>query len=117
MIKVYIAGPITKPDPKKNAILAIKYADQLLNLGYAPFLPQLCVFWQEHGEHRDDGSYGAGYETWMNWAFEWIRQCNVLLRIPGESLGADREVAFAQSLRIQVCFSIKDLLKKFPPVK
>lgn len=110
MICVYLAGPITKPDPKENALNAIKYADRLLSSGYSPFVPQLSVFWQEHGGGiKGSDNYGTGYETFMRMDFEWISRCDCLLRIPGFSLGADREVKFATELGIPVFNTIDDL--------
>lgn len=115
MICVYLAGPMTKPDPKENALIAIKYADKLLSLGYAPFIPQLSVFWEEHGTISGDDNYGEGYEMFLRMDFEWIRRCDCLLRIPGYSLGSDREVEFARSRDIPVFFNIEDLEDSMPP--
>lgn len=109
MIRVYCAGPITKPDMRANALIAIKYADVLLELGFAPFVPQLSVFWSEFSPHP--------YEVWLKLDFEWLSVCNALLRIPGESPGADREVQFAHDHFIPVFYSIENLTRYFKETK
>src|SRR3990167_2711270 len=109
MITVYLAGPITIPSPKQNVIEAIRVADELLDLGFAPFVPQLSVLWEEHGKYRDSLDYGEGYEMWMRYDLGWLRRCDALLRLPGFSLGADREVRFAIEEEIPVFRSIVSL--------
>ena len=89
---IYVAGPYTSPDPAVNVRRAIDVADQLANAGYAPYVPHLSHFW--HFIHPHD------YEHWMTLAFSWIAKCDALVRLPGESLGSDREVAEARRLGI-----------------
>jgi hypothetical protein len=38
----------------------------------------------------------------MRMDFDWLRACDVLLRLPGESSGADREAALAREFGIAV---------------
>ena len=40
-IKVYIAAPYTKPDPCENINRVIAAANELVNLGFIPFIPHL----------------------------------------------------------------------------
>lgn len=109
MIRIYVAGPITKPSPMSNALHAIDVADTLFELGYAPFVPQLSVFWQEHGRFKDDGKYSTMYEQWLKYDFCWLETCDALFRIPGFSLGADREVQHARDIGIPVFYSFTEL--------
>jgi len=44
---------------------------------------------------------------------EWLAKCDAVLRLPGESKGADIEKDYALSLGIPVFFSIDDLLEYF----
>lgn len=99
-VRVYVAGPITKGDRKQNIHNAIDAADRLLVAGHIPFVPHLCHWWNKR--HRHD------YEYWLNWDFEWLRQCEALVRIPGESAGADREVEFARGHHITVHIGTMD---------
>ena len=74
----------------------------LIKQGFAPFLPLLTHF--QHMVHPED------YETWMKLDFIWVESCDALLRLPGESPGADREVKHAITLGIPVFYSMDELL-------
>jgi hypothetical protein len=45
----------------------------------------------------------------MQLDFEKIKRCDVLLRLSGESSGADREVDFALSINKMVVYDLTDL--------
>jgi len=109
MIRVYIASPITKPDPFSNALIAIAVADELMMHGFAPYVPQLSVFQEKYGRF-DTSGYGEDYERFMQLDFEWLSQCDILLRLPGFSLGADREVEFAIFNGLTIFYDINALL-------
>lgn len=102
MIRVYIAGQYTVGDPVVNVRRAMDAATTLLERGYAPYLPHLTMFWHLVSPQP--------YETWMNLDIEWVRACDALLRLPGESPGADREVFAAKAAGIPVYYSIDSLL-------
>ncbi|MDQ3170340.1 MAG: DUF4406 domain-containing protein [Acidobacteriota bacterium] len=93
--RVYVAGPFTKPSPIINTRRAIDAAEQLRRAGYSPFVPHLFFAWEM--VHPD-----VGYEGWMALDFEWLAACDAIVRMPGESPGADREVAFARERGIAV---------------
>lgn len=90
---VYLAGPITAAplDAPRQALAAFQ---PLRDLGLVPFLPQLTVL----AELIDP----QPYETWMAYDLEVIDHCAALIRLPGESPGADREVAHARDVGIPV---------------
>lgn len=93
-LRVYIAGPYTA-DPETCTAAAIEIGNRVLDAGHAPFVPHLCHYWHTiHGE-RD-------YHDWMRIDLTWLECADLLLRMPGESPGADQEVALAQSLGIPV---------------
>jgi len=100
MICVYIASPYTKGDVGLNVRQAIQAADKLASLGYLPRVP-LSHFWNMITPH--------GYEFWMKLDEEEVRRCDCVLRLPGESSGADREVELAKSLNIKVFFQMSAL--------
>ena len=104
--RVYVAGPYTKGDVALNVKEAVRASDELLKLGYAPYCPHLTHFWHMLFEHD--------YQTWLDLDNEWVTCCDALLRIPGDSSGADKEVALAESLGLPVFFSIKDFVEAVP---
>lgn len=84
---IYVAGPISR-DPMAGTRAAVLAGAELMRGGLVPFVPHLSVLWQMIDP--------VEYEDWMIQDFAWIRRCDALLRLPGESPGADREVAFAK---------------------
>ena len=91
--RIFIAGPYTR-DPLRNTEQAIDAAARLKALGIESYVPHLSHFIEERHKFP--------YEEWMATSFTWIRCCHALLRLPGTSPGADREVAEAQRLGIPV---------------
>jgi len=89
-MKVYIAGPYTKGDVAQNVANATRLADYLANLGYTPYLPHLTHFWHM--------MYPRPYEWWLKYDMEWLRECDCVVRIFGDSSGADKEVSCAGEL-------------------
>ena len=102
MTRVYVAGPYSGGDTLANIARAVFHADWLLSLGYIPFVPHLTGFWHFYHPRK--------YEEWLAYDMAWLRMCDALLRIPGESPGADREVALAESLGIPVFYSVPELI-------
>jgi hypothetical protein len=107
MVVVYIASPYTIGDVALNVRRQLETADRLISLGYCPVAPLLT-----HFQHL---SFPRPYEDWMRIDLEMIRRCDVLLRLEGESPGADREVAHAISNGIPVVRSVDELVCRFRP--
>lgn len=116
---VYIAGPISKGDLIANIRQADRAFRTLAVMGFAPLCPHWSVF---AGSIQDDGTARASamsgldlsHEDWMEVDLPWVERADAVLRLPGESLGADREVAHAKRAGIPVYDSIQDLLEDFP---
>ena len=107
--RIYIAGPISAGDPVANCQKAIQVGFTLMDFGYAPFVPHYSYFVDiasTHGEGR--------YEQWLALDFSFISTCHALLRLPGLSKGADREVIFARERGIPVFDDILPLLLEIP---
>ena len=85
---IYVAGPMAL-DPLGCVRNVTPVFDELLKAGFTPFLPQLFMV-MEIVQPCD-------YEAMLAYDFEVIKRSDVLLRLPGESKGADREVAFAHT--------------------
>jgi hypothetical protein len=103
MKKVYIASPYTLGDVAVNVKTQIAVADRLINAGFCPHIPLLS-----HFQHM---IYPRPYKDWLKLDLEWLKVCDCLLRLPGKSKGADKEVEYAKSLDIPVFYSLKELIK------
>lgn len=97
---VYLAGPITS-NPYGCVRQATEAATLLRDAGVVCFLPQLSVIHQIVSPQP--------YEDWMTYDFDIIRHCDAVVRLPGESLGADREVVFAREIGVMVWGFPEDL--------
>jgi hypothetical protein len=100
--KVYVAGPYTKGDVALNVRKAIEAGNELTQHGFAAFVPHFTHFWHLLFPHE--------YQFWIEHDEEWISVCDYLLRLPGDSSGADGEVKFAKEHGIKVFYSMGDLL-------
>jgi hypothetical protein len=90
---VYVAGPITG-NPFGCVRAAIPAWRWLREHGAVPISPQLSVL----HEMIDP----EGYEAWMEHDLDLIDRCDALVRLPGESKGADSQVCFAGTRGIPV---------------
>lgn len=102
MVTVYIASPYTKGDVAMNVKAQIDCADKLISFGFAPFVPLYSHFQHMH--------YPRPYDVWTRIDREWVLRCDCLLRLEGESKGADAEVALATKNNIPVFYSMTELL-------
>jgi len=102
---IYIASPYTKPDGLQlaNVRRQIDVADALMADGFIPYAPLLSHFWNEIHQHD--------WDFWMTICKEMLLRCDAVLRLEGESKGADTEVWLALTNGIPVYHSL-DLLKK-----
>lgn len=98
---LYIAGPYTQGLTSLNVNRAMHAAEAAQLKGYAVFLPHLYHYWND--------LYPHGWDFWMEMSKAWLLRSNALLRIPGESRGADLEVKLAYKRKIPVYFSLDDL--------
>jgi hypothetical protein len=109
--QIYVAGPITSSG---NLLLNVRRAlyagTDLLRKGYAPYVPHLTCYWEIVAPEN------FHYEDWLRLDIEYLSICDGLLRLDGESKGADREAAFAQEHGIPVFYTMKALEVALPPV-
>ena len=103
-ITVYIAGPYTKGDTVVNIRNALEAADEIIRRGYVPFIPHLNGFWHLVAP--------KSYSFWMGYDMVWLEKCDCVLRLPGESHGADMEVENAIDMGIPV-FETMDVLDSY----
>jgi Domain of unknown function (DUF4406) len=102
-VKVYVSGPYTKGDPCENTHVAISAGNAILNRGHIPFVPHLSHFWHTMTPRP--------WEDWIKIDLAFLPACDVVLRLPGESKGADLEVATARELGIPVCYGFEQLFE------
>lgn len=102
-MRIYIAAPFTKGDQILNIRAAFDAADELAQRGHMPFIPHVTGLW--HLVHPKP------YDWWLRYDNVWLLQCDALLRLPGESPGADGEVALAERRGITVYYA----LHRIPP--
>lgn len=101
-MRVYVAGPMSLGDHDLNIRRGIDAAQALLEAGHSPYLPHLTSFWNivhtnPHGR-------------WLALDRDWLKCCDALIRLPGESKGADQEVEWAIGHRIPVFHSVEEFL-------
>lgn len=90
---IYIAGPYTKPDPIENTRNAVRIAELIERSDdCAVVIPHLTMLWHLISP--------ANIEKWYERDMHLLERCDALMRLPGESYGADKEVAFAVSHNI-----------------
>lgn len=98
--RVYISGPITRGDRNWNVYQAFNAQRLLMRAGFAPLNPMAsCCFpfaWEPDFPH----------ELWMETDLPWVEVADAVLRLPGESQGADAECAFAREKGIPVYDSL-----------
>lgn len=100
-VKVYVSAPIRQGDTFANVAKALDIFNELIDLGYAPYLPHVTVFAHMRKARPID--------EWLAYDFEWIPTCDVLLRVPGPSEGCDREAALAEDMGLPVYGSVDEL--------
>lgn len=101
MKAIYIASPYTVGDTAINVRVQMQAADNLMDHGYCPIVPLFSHFQHMHKPRP--------YQDWLAIDFEKIKRCDALLRLPGDSSGADSEVELAKAIGIPVYFSFEDL--------
>lgn len=84
---VYVSAPYTLPDPVTNTRTAIEAGTLILKAGHVPIIPHLSLLWHF--------LYPRPWEEWIAYDLDLIARCDLVLRLPGASTGADIEVEHA----------------------
>lgn len=100
-MKIYIAGPYSHPDPVINTRNAIRAAEVVIEKGHIPYIPHLTMLWHFVSPHP--------INFWYEYDQVWLRFCNALLRLPGESKGADDEVAIAINFGLPIYHNFTEI--------
>ena len=101
---IFVSAPLGADDDGRPARIraALDAAEVLARVGLLPFVPHLWHHW--------DKAHPAPYETWIRRCLAMLTGCDVLLRLDGESPGADRETAAALAIGMPVYRSITALI-------
>jgi hypothetical protein len=110
--RIYIAGPITKGPLADNIRRATEAGVALLRAGYAPLVPHLTCYYG--GPVPEVLPCGTRAEDWWAADLPWVAVSHAVLRLPGESVGADMETALAERLGIPVYHDLGTLIRELP---
>ena len=109
-MKVYIASPYGRrkgcsdEECETNVNRAIGVGRKLITLGHIPFVPHLFHYLHEGW----DGS--PNEDEWLKMCLAFVPFCDCVLRLKGESVGADNEVALAKVFNKKVYYNIEELI-------
>ena len=106
---VYVACPMTQGGFVANYQKCIDIAEDLKRKGYSPIVPVLTWFWGMR--------YNDSHEGWLKYDFGLIAVSDCLLRIPGNSKGADLEVDYAQEIGKDTYESLGELYHDEEPTR
>ena len=107
--KVYISGPITKGCRNHNLHQALLAHEALMRHGFAVFNPMLNMLCPFNHPTNPDMDHGV----WLDNDKPWVAASDALLRLDGESVGADMEVSHAHNTGVPVYYDIEQLLTDF----
>jgi hypothetical protein len=117
--RVYIAGPLLKGDLGENIGRAVDAMHALMRAGLAPFCPHLSCYSGPVQRTYSGTPYaladyqprGTTADDWFATDLPWVRVSHALLRLPGESVGADAEVAEAVVCGVPVFHSVPEVIE------
>lgn len=117
---VYIAGPLkgngTHMDLASNVTQGCWVAMELLQCGIPFICPMLSAYLGQHTQGWDSMCLpeyepeGVPAEVWYSLSLAQLCRCEAVLRLRGNSRGADLEVAEANRLGIPVFHSLADVV-------
>lgn len=90
---LYVAGPYIRPDPVENTHRAIRVGEAIYDLtNWVPIVPHVTMLWHLVSPHEVD--------YWYEYDLHVLRRCQAVVRLPGASTGADREMDEAWLFRL-----------------
>jgi hypothetical protein len=104
--RVYISGPLSSAGNElENVNVAADAARRLIDAGFSPLCPHLSWYIDQAGE--------IPHAVWMQIDLPWVEASDAILRLPGESVGAEIETSRAGTLGIPVFDTIAELVEHF----
>lgn len=98
---IFVASPYSIGNKSRNVGNSMIAGNEILKKGHTPFLPLLSHYW--------DCIYPKPESVWYAIDRVTLSRCDAVLRLPGESKGADSEVELALMLEIPVYFDIDEI--------
>ena len=98
---IYISSPYSKGDISENIRRACFAGDEILKRGHTPLVPHLSHLWHLISPK----SWGI----WLRIDLTLLSMCDALLRLNGESKGADLEVAEAEKLCMIIYYNLEEV--------
>lgn len=111
-LRVYVAGAYSADnlmDVFHNMKRGMRTGSQLLQLGFAPFVPWLdhhLVFMMQNDEK-------LSVEDFYEYSLSWLRVSEVMLVLPGyeKSQGTLKEIKVAEELNISIFYSLDQMVR------
>ena len=102
--RIYISGPISKGDKNHNLKQSFDAQERLIRAGFSPLNPMLTMLLpcEQFIEHQ----------VWIDVDLPWVAMSDAVLRLPGESAGADQECDYADELGIPIYTKLEELIEK-----
>ncbi len=98
-VMIFVAGPISQGDLRANIRQACEAGVRLMKAGLAVHVPHLTCFMGQvyvgEGAIPEVLPAGTAIEDWYGLSLAEVHRCDAVLRLQGESRGADLEVAEA----------------------
>lgn len=105
-VMVYVASPYTKGDNFVNVQRQIEVGNKLIDFGIIPYLPLVGSAYLHAQKERH-------FSEWLGMDFNIIMKCDAILRLSGESSGADMEERFANTIKKPVFYTVEAVVKYF----
>ncbi len=92
---IYMAAPYTRPEPVANTHAVCKVAMFVYEqTNWCPVVPHLSLLWHAVTPREE--------AHWYEYDLHLLRKCDAIVRLPGFSIGADGEIAFAKEHGIEI---------------
>lgn len=98
---VYISSPYSKGDISENIRRVCLAGDEILKKGHTPLIPHLSLIWHLISP--------KSWDIWLEIDLTLLSVCDALLRLDGDSTGADLEVKEAERLCLPVYNSLEEI--------
>ena len=104
---VYISGPITKGDRNHHLFQSLDAHRRLMLAGFSVINPMLNMLAPFNTPGIENG---LDHQVWLENDLPQMAACQAVLRLPGESLGAEMECLWATECKIPIYTDINQLI-------